>query len=54
MVVALHWQLIRWAQAYFADESRGETRPPVFSKELGLAVEALRGTDTIAKLWSVS
>ena len=40
-------------QAYFADGSKERDRDPVFSEELGLAVEKLLDGFTIAGLWEV-
>ena len=40
-------------QAYFADGSKERDRDPVFSEELGLAVEKLMDGFTIAGLWEV-
>mmetsp|Transcript_22567 Transcript_22567/g.58927 ORF Transcript_22567/g.58927 Transcript_22567/m.58927 type:complete len:364 (-) Transcript_22567:52-1143(-) len=42
--------------AYFADDDdvTSEHRPPVYSEELGLAIETLRPGATLKKLWSVS
>ena len=40
-------------QAYFADGSKERDRDPVFSDELGLAVEKLKDGFTLAGLWEV-
>jgi len=39
--------------AYYADENKNIDRDPVFSAELGLAVERLRDGFTIEQLWTV-
>uniref|UniRef100_A0A061RW20 Bardet-Biedl syndrome 5 protein n=2 Tax=Tetraselmis sp. GSL018 TaxID=582737 RepID=A0A061RW20_9CHLO len=39
--------------AYFADGGRQQDREPVFSAELGLAVEGLQDGMTVQQLWSV-
>lgn len=41
-----------WA-AYHAQGGGGDGRGPVYSSELGLAVEAPRDGATLAQLWSV-
>jgi hypothetical protein len=38
-------------QAYFADGNKDKDREPVFSEELGLAVEKLRDGFTLQGLW---
>lgn len=38
---------------YYADGNKNVDREPVFSPELGLAVEKLRDGITIEELWSV-
>jgi len=40
-------------QAYFADGNKDKDREPVFSEELGLAVEKLRDGFTLQGLWDV-
>ena len=40
-------------QAYFADGNKEKDREPVYSEELGLAVEKLKEGFTIAGLWQV-
>lgn len=39
--------------AYYADGDKNADRDPVFSPELGLAIEALREGTTVEQLWSV-
>ena len=39
--------------AYFADGDKNADRDPVFSPELGLAIEGLREGTTVEQLWSV-
>lgn len=39
--------------SYYADGDKNVDREPVFSPELGLAVEKLRDGVTIDELWSV-
>ena len=39
--------------AYYADGDKEVDRPPVYSTELGLAVEELREGVTLDDLWSV-
>ncbi|XP_033103226.1 Bardet-Biedl syndrome 5 protein homolog [Anneissia japonica] len=39
--------------AYFADGNKQKDRPPVFSKELGLAIEKLKDGFTLSNLWEV-
>lgn len=40
-------------QAYFADGNKEKDRPPVFSEELGLAIEKLKDGFTLSNLWEV-
>lgn len=40
-------------QAYFADGNKEKDREPVYSEELGLAIEKLKDGFTIAGLWEV-
>ena len=40
-------------QAYFADGNKERDREPMFSEELGLAVEKLKDGFTLAGLWEV-
>lgn len=41
-------------QAYFADGvNKSEARPPVYSEELGVAIEQLKPGFTIANLWNI-
>ncbi|XP_011680639.1 Bardet-Biedl syndrome 5 protein homolog [Strongylocentrotus purpuratus] len=39
--------------AYFADGDKQKDRPPVFSEELGLAIEKLKDSFTLSNLWEV-
>lgn len=39
--------------AYFADGDKQKDRPPVFSEELGLAIEKLKDGFTLSGLWEV-
>eukprot|EP00803_Ostreobium_quekettii_P007620 evm.model.scf_75.2 EVM.evm.TU.scf_75.2 scf_75:9856-14024(+) len=39
---------------YYADASKSLDRPPVYSPELGLAIEALRDGDSLEQFWSVA
>lgn len=39
--------------AYYADSAKEADREPVFSEELGLAVEKLQDGLSIEKLWAV-
>ncbi|XP_063964526.1 Bardet-Biedl syndrome 5 protein homolog [Lytechinus pictus] len=39
--------------AYFADGDKQKDRPPVFSEELGLAIEKLKDGFTLSNLWEV-
>ncbi|XP_076328100.1 Bardet-Biedl syndrome 5 protein isoform X2 [Tachypleus tridentatus] len=39
--------------AYFADENHGIDREPIYSEELGLAIEKLKEGFTLASLWAV-
>ena len=43
----------RVLQAYFADGDKKEDREPVYSAELGLAIEKLKEGFTLAGLWEV-
>ncbi len=43
-----------WLQAYFADPHKAKDREPVFSEELGLAIESLPDDYTLKDLWEVS
>ena len=39
--------------AYYADGDKEVDRPPVYSADLGLAIEELREGVTVEDLWSV-
>lgn len=40
-------------QAYFADGNKDRDREPVYSEELGLAIEKLPDGYTLASLWEI-
>ncbi len=44
---------IHTLQAYFADGDKQRDRDPVYSEELGLAVEKLKDGFTLQGLWEV-
>lgn len=52
-VCSVHNTSILIFQAYFADGNKEQDREPVFSEELGLAVEKLKDGFTISGLWEV-
>ena len=39
--------------AYLADEGHAKDRPPVYSPDLGLAIESVKDGFTLQKLWEV-
>ncbi len=42
-----------YLQAYFADGEKAKDRDPMFSSELGLAIEKLKDGFTLSGLWEV-
>ena len=47
------WLPVFTFQAYFADGNKDKDREPVYSEELGLAIEKLRDGFTLQGLWDV-
>ncbi len=47
------WSDVFALQAYFADGNKDKDRDPVYSEELGLAVEKLKDGFTLQGLWDV-
>ena len=45
--------LFFYFQAYFADGNKDRDREPVYSEELGLAIEKLKDGFTLQGLWDV-